>query len=286
MGSVPFLIWLLCVGVAALMIGAFIKMDSSKDTKEGFSGGIRITTCPSGSNTYTNSDGDTNCCNGDIVDGKCNGTNMCSLSPTSKNVISCAEWLRKEWEKRTRRFCPGSMYNYFGTLQRTPGSEGCSASVCNDNGSEPSNYNAPKCTIYGTDELNLGKADSCVNIQARDAMQCPQANATKEITANARMQDGKLPPALLKCTYIPTNQSSYNIPVHCTDVPRFKLYIESTLPPQWAAIARSFIDSFTSRDVNFCPASKAYFVDGTLSRANATGLPGPQVCPPAPACPK
>jgi hypothetical protein len=268
------------------MIGAFIKMSvAENDKKEGFSGGIRMTSCPSGSVTYTTKGGDTNCCNGDIVDGQCNGTNMCSLSPTSSGIASCSDWLVKEWRKRTERFCPKSMHNYFGTLQRTPGSEGCSASVCNDNGSGPSDGNAAKCTIYGSDELNLGKRDSCVNIQARDAMQCPQANATKEITANAAMSNGKLPPALLKCTYIPTNRSSYDIPVHCTDVPRFKLYVGSTLPPQWAAAATGFIDSYASRDVNFCPASKAYFVDGTLTRANATGLPGPQVCPPAPACP-
>ena len=289
MSSSPFLIWLFCIGVSALMIGVFIKTGVNlKKTvkKEGFEGGgIQITTCPAGSAQYINIGGDTNCCNGDIVNGECNGANMCSLSPTSKSVISCSEWMRQEWEKRTARFCPGSMYNYFGTLSRTTGTEGCSASNCSSDGSRPYDPNAAKCVIYKTDELNYGKADSCVNMVDRDNMQCPQANATKEIIPNPRGKDGNLPPALLKCTYTPANHSSYDIPVPCVDVPRFKMYVDSTLPEKWRIVARAFIDTFSTKDVTFCPASKAYFVDGTLSRANATGLPGPQVCPPPPACP-
>ena len=39
----------------------------------------------------------------------------------------------------------------------------------------------------------------------------------------------------------------------------------------------------------FCPASKAHYVDKTLTRENAWGLPGApstsKVCPAAPACP-
>lgn len=289
MSSAPFLIWLFCIGVSALMIGVFIKTGSNlKKTvkKEGFEdGGIQITTCPVGSAQYINKEGDTNCCDGDIVNGECNGTNMCSLSPTSKSIISCSEWMRREWQRRTGRFCPRSMYNYFGTMGRTTGTEGCSASRCNTTGSAPSDVNAAKCAIYKTDELNYGKADSCINMMDRDKMPCPQANATREIVPNPIGRDGKLPPALLKCTYTPANRSSYDIPVHCTDVPRFKMYIQSTLPSEWAAAAGAFVDSFTTRDVNFCPASKAYFVDGTLSRTDATGLPGPQVCPAAKACP-
>ena len=295
MSSAPFLIWLLCIGVAALMIGAFVKMNVNKSKVEGFTTGIRITSCPLGSISYIDKDGNTNCCNIDVVDGKCSGTNMCSLSPSTTNIISCAEWLAKEWEKRARRFCPGSMRHYFGTLQRTPDSEGCSKSRCGDDGSAPLNPRAPKCKIYKSDELNLSNSDSCVNIRARDAMQCPQANATKDFTtfrASERTQRGQRLPALLKCTYIPSNNSSDNLPVTCYDTNRMSLFYKYIWDEQGYEenISRYRQYDFV-RDVHFCPANKAYYIDKTLSRNDAWGLPGrpfsqtPPVCPPAPVCP-
>ena len=294
MSSAPFLIWLFCIGVSALMIGVFIKTGSNLKKpakKEGFEvGGIQITTCPVGSAQYINKEGNTNCCDGDIVNGECNGTNMCSLSPTSKSIISCSEWLVKEWERRTSRFCPRSMYNYFGTMGRTTGTEGCSASRCNMTGSAPSDPNAAKCAIYKTDELNYGKADSCINMMERDKMTCPQANATKQIIEIGNEYNGKMP-ALLKCNYIPANNTSNNMPVECYDHNRYSRVLRHAYKNRGEDAERvmSLYNEYYQKGVMFCPASKAYYVDKTLTRENAWGLPGPpaaaKACPPAPVCP-
>jgi hypothetical protein len=89
-----------------------------------------------------------------------------------------------------------------------------------------------------------------------------------------------------------------NIPVHCNDVGRFETYINATLDQgmsQYTEAIDKFIDSFSVKDVNFCPASKAFYVDGTLERKDAFGIPGSGAAgtinlqggidPPASACP-
>ena len=279
---VPFLIWLFCVGIAALAIGLFIKnMDLiNVNAKEGFDSSIRITTCPASTATYITAHGDTNCCDGDIVDRQCNGTDVCSLSPSDKSghgLMSCADWIIKEWQVRSTRFCAPSIPYYFGTMHRKQGDkEGCSASPCSQDGGAPQDTTKPTCKIYKTSVDEYGKADSCFNIKARDAITCPIPTATKEIVYTGIIK-GNLMPALLRCTYIPPNGSSMNIPVHCNDVGRFETYINATLDQGWKMyinIIHQFINSFSVKDVNFCPASKAYYVDGTLLRKDAFGIPG------------
>lgn len=276
----PFLIWLLCVGIAALAIGLLIKNMNFVKAKEGFDSSIRITTCPASTATYITAGGDTNCCDGDIVDGRCNGRDICSLSPTNKSgngMMSCADWITREWRKRSDRFCAPSVPYYFGTMHRKKeDKEGCSASPCSQDGSQPQDITKPTCKIYKTSVDEYGKADSCFNMRARDAMVCPIPKATKEIVYSGIVK-GNLLPALLRCTYIPPNGSSMNIPVNCNDVGRFQTYINATLDQGmkgYINMIEKFIDSYSVKDVNFCPASKAFYVDGTLTRKDAFGIPG------------
>jgi len=187
---------------------------------------------------------------------------------------------------------------YFGTMNRRLGSiEGCSESPCSSDGSLPQDPAKPTCKIYQTSIDEYGKADSCFNQRELEKISCPIPSATKEIVYTGA-QRGVLTPALFRCTYIPPNGSSMNIPVHCNDVGRFKTYINSTLDQgmrQYSEIIYGLIDSISVKDVNFCPASKAFYVDGTLERKNAFGIPGSGsagtinlqggIDPPASACP-
>jgi hypothetical protein len=286
MGSaIPFIIWIFCIGVAALIIGKALGDDTPGipltllEKKEGFvnlASVFRVTACPGGTTSYILSNGDTNCCSGDIVGNRCNGQDVCSLSPDpyDKNLDSCSAWLAREWARRAARFCPRSMYNYFGKMTRGGGSaEGCSASLPTSDGSQPSDETQPRCKIYQTLNDELSDVDSCYNMIALDKLVCPQANATKDISASTAPNGEKLP-AILKCTYIPSNGSTFNSPIHCIDVPRYKTYIGMSIPSQWKELANELLDQFGRIDVNFCPASKAYYVDGTLSRKDARGLPG------------
>jgi hypothetical protein len=273
----PFLIWLLCIGIAALAIGLLIKSISN----EGFTStdsSIIISACPAKTTTYITPQGDTNCCDGDIVDDRCNGRDVCSLSPSSPNgLMSCADWIIKEWKARSRRFCTKSMPYYFGTMDRNSDDiQGCSASRCTPDGGSPQDPNKPKCKIYETSVDDYGQIDSCFNAVALDKLQCPIATAKKDLIFTGK-KSGILSPALLRCTYIPPNGSSLNVPVHCNDVDRFETYINTTLDKnysQYISLINTFIKSFSVKDVTFCPASKAFYVDGTLARKDAFGVPG------------
>lgn len=282
----PFLIWLMCVGIAALAIGLLIKSMST----EGFntSSPIIISTCPASTETYITREGDTNCCDGDVVDNRCNGRDVCSLSPSSPTgLMSCADWIIKEWAVRSSRFCTNSMPYYFGTMNRRSNDvQGCSASQCKHDGGSPQDPNKPKCKIYNTSVEDYGKLDSCFNAAALERLHCPIPNATKNIISTGSI-NGVLSPVLFQCTYTPPNRAlSNNLPVTCYDVQRFKTYFiratNNTESDKW-------IDASSLVDVGLCPASKAYYVDGTLTRANAIGLPGsvssPAACPTTPALP-
>ena len=234
--------------------------------------------CPASTATYITPEGDTNCCDGDVVDNRCNGNDICSLSPSSPNgLMSCADWIIKEWTARSARFCTNSMPYYFGTMHRRSNEiQGCSASQCTSDGGSPQDPMQPTCKIYQTSVDDYGQIDSCFNAAALDKLQCPITSATKDLVSTG-IKNGILSPALLRCTYIPPNGSSLNVPVHCNDVARFETYINTTLDKnssQYIDLIDKLIDTYSIKDVTFCPASKAYYVDGTLARKDAFGVPG------------
>ena len=257
MGSAaPFLIWLLCIGITAIMIGYFIR----DLEKEGFadtpsdSGSFKrqppiiITTCPKGSVSYITSTGNTNCCEGDLVNNVCNGNIMCSLSPSIPGGLqSCADWIRNEWTNRSIKFCSQSLPYYFGTLIRTPGTEGCSASLCSSDGSVPEDPNQPRCKIYGNMTDELAMVDSCFNAVAKDAIKCPQDNAKKALVSY-----GKSTPAILTCNYVPKDDSTNGMPTSCMDAERAIQYLQSlaSMNPEQKG---SIINSINSKkDPRFC----------------------------------
>jgi hypothetical protein len=222
---VPFLIWLLCVGISAILIGYAIQENGLESLikKEGFATSITMTSCPSSTEQYINKDGDTLCCDASIVNNKCNGTDVCTLSPTLSNGIkTCSEWANSHWLERANRFCPKSMPNYFGPIQRVPGSnEGCSVSQTSLDGSGPQDRSKPQCKIYATESDEYSKGDSCLNKKQLDAMTAP---GTKTVMVTKGSQ-----PALLVASAVPSDGSSV-VPVSCYDFNRMKRYLQVVNP--------------------------------------------------------
>jgi hypothetical protein len=269
MGSVaPFLIWLLCIGIAAIMLGLFIQ----DFEKEGFANerpsGISITTCPAGSTTYITAAGNTNCCNGDIVSNKCNGTEICTLSPSGQGLQTCAEWISKEWVSRSRKFCAGTMPHYFGNLERTPGLEGCSASLCTPDGSLPQDETQPKCKIYGSLTDELSKVDSCYNINALEQITCPQADAKRLMNSY-----GTDLPVIFNCSYIPRDGSNNGMPTSCFDAARAITYIQN-ISYMNAEQKDSFINDINARKVShFCNYVKPTGTGWTMTVPGGAKVP-------------
>jgi len=257
----PLLIWVFCVGIAALALGILIKQVGFEWISEGFVTvpTISITTCPSTTTSHITGIGDTECCEGDIVDNQCNGTTLCSLSPRPPNgLMTCTNWIIKEWEARQDRFCAPSLPYYFGTVDRKPGSkEGCSKSPSTLDGSAPRDLTQGTCKIYGNSRDDYSKVDSCFNARAKDAMAAPLPSATKAII---KTQGDR--PALLQATYTPTNGSSVT-PVSCFDWDRMVLYYNAIDPT--GNMAKQYAVTKDTDYKTFCGASKAYYVNGTLT---------------------
>jgi len=147
---------------------------------EGFTTNIQMTSCPPNSTSYITNAGDTNCCDGDIVNKECNGKVMCSLSPRPPDgMLSCSDWMNQEWTKRSRRFCPTSMPNYFGSIRRGKGVEGCSESPSTLDGSAPQTSTLPSCKIYPTEDQDRSNIDSCYNAKNLAALAPPGTKATQ-----------------------------------------------------------------------------------------------------------
>jgi hypothetical protein len=177
--GLAFLIWLLCVGISAVLISYFLKNSLKPVIREGFA----VYTCPSGTNDFVNQEGETNCCNGDVVDGYCTGNLRCTLSPKSKSgLLTCTDLAASDAAEAGANKCPPSMPHYFGCSTAI---EGCSASTPSANGLQPSDPLQPQCILYKTSAEDLVKLDSCYNVRqaAIKSSQCAADKATANLPA-------------------------------------------------------------------------------------------------------
>jgi hypothetical protein len=284
--AIPFIVWIFCVGVAAIIIGKALTYDEVKlptsiktEAFADMNSVLNMAACPYGTTSYITDKGNTYCCSGEVIRGQCNGNDVCSLSPKPEKagVYTCSSWLANEWNSRSNRFCPRSMPNYFGLINRGSGAdEGCSASLPIPSGSQPSDTGRPKCKIYSNYNDDVSKQDSCTNVKEMDNLVCPVSNATKSfLTING--PGGKPFPLILKCGYLPPDSKSNGLPIDCMDDASVRRYLSVTREP--------ISEEYLKNSVRFCSSSKAYYIDGTLSAPPALDVPGytpkTPVCPPA-----
>jgi hypothetical protein len=197
--GLAFLIWLLCVGISAVLIGYFLREQLKPLRKEGFA----VYTCPSGTNSFVTDSGETQCCNGDVVDGYCTGNLRCTLSPKSKSGLpTCTDLAASDAAAAGTNRCPPSMPQYFGC---STGIQGCSASNPTANGLQPSDPLQPQCILYKTQAEDRVKLDSCYNvIQANiRASQCSAALATANLPACAAAAAAAIAPPQVPGTACP-----------------------------------------------------------------------------------
>lgn len=270
MDFTPILIWIFCVGVGAILVSFLLKQIESGDVnvdltkKEGFANQLpsySFTSCPAGSTTYVTSKGDTECCStSDIVNKQCTSTIICSLSPNPPSgVDTCSGWFTKEWAKRSAKFCPSTMPNYFGPLSSSGKRyEGCSSGSIKNDGSAPQNLGDTQCKIYENSEDEYGRRDSCLNLKAIETVSCPIKTAEKSI-----LESDKGLPALLACSFVPPNNSS-PVPVVCYEAERAKLYMKTKLGGSWEAKLKEKGLALNSM-LSLCGTSKNYYIDGSVA---------------------
>ena len=147
-------------------------------TKEGFSANaktsnINLNFCPSWAPQTQTAKGNTDCCEGDLVDGKCNGRTFCTLSPPHDGVPTCVESWKQYYAQKSQQLCPTTMPNYFEDPKNKQAIVGCSASLIVNDGSRPQNGSAARCRVYKTEKENREMADSCFVEKGKLAVRCP-----------------------------------------------------------------------------------------------------------------
>jgi hypothetical protein len=182
--SIAFLLWLVFVGISAIIIGFFIKYYWGDTFKEGFTTPI-IYACPTNSTNYITKEGYTNCCNGDVVNGECNGNDICTLSPN--NVIglpTCTILEARKAASAGAAKCPGGIPNYFASADGTL--KGCSVSNITPDGVAPTDSTMLQCILYPTAVLDSSRLDSCQNYLAnQSALAAAKASCVAAAKANS-----------------------------------------------------------------------------------------------------
>jgi len=160
------LLWLLCVGISAIAIGYYIKYYGLSLPK--MNEGFVVITCPANSTKYINKHGDTNCCNGDIVNDECNGNNLCSLSlNNSLGIPNCSDYVNDLANDAATENCFADMPYYFAASDGRL--KGCSAAITVADGTAPSDPGKLQCILYPTAALDEVKLDSCFNYKKNKA---------------------------------------------------------------------------------------------------------------------
>lgn len=137
--------------------------------------------CPIFAPQIQTTKGNTDCCQGEMIDGKCNGTTFCTLSPAHDGVPNCIDAWKNYFLKKAESSCPSTMPFYFEDVKKVGGIKGCSSTATNKEGTGPERAIGQKCIIYPTDKENREKADSCYIERQKLLLQCPVFNGIKGV---------------------------------------------------------------------------------------------------------
>lgn len=139
--ATEFILWLLAVLLSSAMIVYFMKY--SKPEVKIINEGFTVRTCPQiggqiQTTPFISSSGDTHCCNGEIVGGRCTGNIVCSLSPriTGSSITTCANLFKVEGLKKCSNYKTGSgntLKTYSKYYVKVNGETGCATSINDDN---------------------------------------------------------------------------------------------------------------------------------------------------------
>jgi len=223
-----------------------IKSDQIEENFENF----YLNACPSGYKSFYNNDGDTICCDGEMIANKCLSDNQCTLNGKgTPDLPNCTELIKKLYFKKSREYCMPSLPNYFE--DRNTKIKGCTLGSLNPTMSAPQKYNQPKCIYYSTYEKNNIFKDSCTNQKLLDNAICFGNNCTKEL-----VQPIPTAPPLVAIGF--TDSSGMHRVAYTKQTMKNFLDISN---PNWT---NQGID--LSKNINVAEVSKAFYVDKTIDQ--------------------
>lgn len=151
------------VFVAMLIVVLFpVCCRVSRMETEGFQNNTHnVIQCPKGSTTFTNIQGNTQCCKGSVEGTMCNGEILCTMSGSlSKDIPTCTK-LRETYLAKLQAQCPSSV-NWKSYYNDENGEKGCASQTQPDR-TGPLNPASKFCKIYGN-RNDLYESNSCKNV--------------------------------------------------------------------------------------------------------------------------
>jgi hypothetical protein len=221
------------ITVTVALLGASYFLLKQEPSTEGFQtqpytvNDLDINLCPSYATEIQTAKGSTDCCQGDMIDGKCNGTTFCTKSPAYPGVKACVDKWREYFKDKGVNMCPPTMPNYFENIQNKNAIKGCSAGPIVADGSVPKDSTARQCKIYVSEADNLRKADSCYVEKLRSRIQCPVVNSNSPSPNLQRLswKDNSLL-AFFTCNY----PFEPNMPIVCYDRATVEAFWDNEAP--------------------------------------------------------
>jgi hypothetical protein len=170
----------LLIGITVILLVLYLKDNINiQKTNENFEN-FYLSACPSGYKSFYNNNGDTVCCDGEIIANKCLSDNQCTLNGAgTPDMPNCTELIQKVYDKRAKEYCMPSLPNYFE--DRSKNTKGCMSGPLNNTMTGPLKWDQPKCVIYPSSEQNINSTDSCTNQKLLDTTSCFGNNCTKEL---------------------------------------------------------------------------------------------------------
>jgi hypothetical protein len=186
-----YLIGMIVFIILMLWVAAELFKAVETKTTEGFQSTSQITInmCPLWAPQVQTAKGNTDCCEGDLADGKCNGNTFCTLSPAHDNVQTCINAWKQYYIDKSKQ-CPSTMANYFEDIKTRGGQKGCSAANTKEDGIAPVNPTAARCKIYPTEKENRERPDSCFVEKERLTVKCPPFSGYTSRVENVLIKEG------------------------------------------------------------------------------------------------
>ena len=224
-----------------------IKTNNIQEDFENF----YLSACPSGYKSFYDNNGDTICCDGQIIGSKCLSDNQCTLNGKGiPDLPNCTELLQKLYTKRSKEYCPSSMSNYFE--DRTKDIKGCTTGSLNPTMTGPKKWDQPKCMIYKSVEQNTNSKDSCDNQKLLDNTQCFGNNCTKELVQPISTA------APLVAIGFTDSSGMHRVAYTMESMENFL----NTTNPNWR---NQGID--LTKNINVANVAKAFYVDKTMDQS-------------------
>jgi hypothetical protein len=184
-----YILAMIVVIIGLLWIGS--EVFKTTTMTEGFTtGNVNLNMCPLWAPQLQTAKGNTDCCEGTLLDGKCNGKTFCTLSPPHDGIESCLIAWRKYYADQSVKQCPSTMRNYYEDVKRRGGVKGCSAATTKEDGSGPTNATAAQCRVYPTEKENRENLDSCFIEKERLKIQCPRLDNFRSQVDKTSFNDG------------------------------------------------------------------------------------------------